>query len=300
MAPGALQIDLRLRRGEAGGVDDEPQGPVPQLLVAGLQIHHQIAVDLAQLDHGAGGEHVEHHLLGGARLHAGGAGDDLRAHQRGDGHVAQPLQLRPGVGAHPDGDAPPLLCPPESGKHIGGAAAGGDAHHRVVRTHLQTVHQGDAVGLAVLAALHRVAQGHVSAGDVALDHVRVHAEGGHALGGVQHAQPPRGARPQVDEPSAPPEAAVDQVHRLGNVMLLGPHRPRHQGVLMVDEGHHLLGGTGVDALCLRVDPFGGQTGQIVVHGNTSNSVPSQTIPSPPGCQQDFTLLPKTETKFSNL
>ena len=32
------------------------------------QIHHQVAVDLPHLYHGAGAEHIENQLLGGARL----------------------------------------------------------------------------------------------------------------------------------------------------------------------------------------------------------------------------------------
>ena len=47
---------------ETGHDVDDPARAILQLLGAGLNVHHQVAVSLADADHGAGGEHVEHHL----------------------------------------------------------------------------------------------------------------------------------------------------------------------------------------------------------------------------------------------
>ena len=44
-----------------------------------MHVDHEVVVDVAEPGHGAGGDHVEDHLLGGGGLHAGGAGDDLGA-----------------------------------------------------------------------------------------------------------------------------------------------------------------------------------------------------------------------------
>ena len=63
----------------SGRFHDDALAPVDQLVVPGPQVHHQVAVGLAEPDHGAGGECVQHELRGGSRLHSGGAGDDLRA-----------------------------------------------------------------------------------------------------------------------------------------------------------------------------------------------------------------------------
>ncbi|MNR64387.1 hypothetical protein D3C85_1870220 [compost metagenome] len=50
----------------ACGQTDDPLGPVHQLFIGGVEIDHQIAVDLADADHGCSGQHVENHFLGGA------------------------------------------------------------------------------------------------------------------------------------------------------------------------------------------------------------------------------------------
>ena len=71
----------------AGGFADDALAPLHQLLVGGFHVHHQVAVDLAQLDHCAGGEHIQHHFLSGAALHASRAGDDLRPRLWGDADI---------------------------------------------------------------------------------------------------------------------------------------------------------------------------------------------------------------------
>ena len=86
---------------EAGGLHQDPLAPVHQLVVPGPQVHHEVAVDLAEPDHRPGGEGVEHELGGGARLHPGRAGDDLGTDRHGDADVAGLAQQR---AAAPTGD----------------------------------------------------------------------------------------------------------------------------------------------------------------------------------------------------
>ena len=77
-------------RGVAVDVADLHQhadAALDQLGVLHVHVDHQVVVHVAEAGHGAGGDHVEDHLLGGRGLHAGGAGDDLGADLGDDGGV---------------------------------------------------------------------------------------------------------------------------------------------------------------------------------------------------------------------
>lgn len=58
---------------EAGG--DDAGGAVAEFVVGGLEAGHEVAADVAEADHGAGGEDVQRDLGGGAGFEAGGAGE---------------------------------------------------------------------------------------------------------------------------------------------------------------------------------------------------------------------------------
>src|ERR1017187_2903091 len=51
----------------AAGFGDDANGPLAQLRVGRLHVHHQVAVDVSQPYHDRGAEHVQHELGGGAR-----------------------------------------------------------------------------------------------------------------------------------------------------------------------------------------------------------------------------------------
>jgi hypothetical protein len=75
-------------------VHHDPLTAVDQLGIGGLQIHHQVAVGLAEADHGAGREGVEHQLGGRPRLHPGGPGHDFRPGPQHDADIAGLAQER--------------------------------------------------------------------------------------------------------------------------------------------------------------------------------------------------------------
>ena len=70
-----------------GEITDNPNHPLAQLLVGRPKVDHQVFANLPGLDHGTGGNHVQHHLLRVPRLQASGAGDDLWAGVREDKDV---------------------------------------------------------------------------------------------------------------------------------------------------------------------------------------------------------------------
>src|SRR5271166_727299 len=72
---GAMVVYVRRSR-------DNPPGPVFELRVFRLHVHHQIAVNVAEPDHNGGTDHIEHQLGGRAGLHACRACDHFRTHQR--------------------------------------------------------------------------------------------------------------------------------------------------------------------------------------------------------------------------
>src|SRR6202035_4856086 len=66
---------------------EDADAALDQLRVLHVHVDHEVVVDVAETGHGASGDHVEDHLLGGGGLHAGGAGDDLGADLADDGGV---------------------------------------------------------------------------------------------------------------------------------------------------------------------------------------------------------------------
>ena len=63
-----------------------------------------------------------------------------------------------------------------------------------------------------------------TARDETYHHAGIHAIGGRALGGIQHAQPSGGARTDVNQPAAFMELLRNDIHRSGNMLKLCFHR----------------------------------------------------------------------------
>ena len=70
---------------------------VDELVVGELHVHHAVALHSPQANHEGGGNHVEHHLLGRAALHATGAGDKLGAYDGLDGMLGSLSQRGVGI-----------------------------------------------------------------------------------------------------------------------------------------------------------------------------------------------------------
>src|ERR1022692_2119418 len=96
------------------------------------------------------------------------------------------------------------------------------------------------------------------AGHEALHQFGVGAESRRAFGGIQHTQPPAGARANVEQTSAALDGRDDGVHRAGNGQNLARDRVRHLAVLGVDDLEDARGGQRVDAIGGGVDLFGQQ------------------------------------------
>ena len=158
-----------------------------QLFVGLLHVHHQVLVGLAGAHHGTGGDHVQNQFLRRAGLEPGGAGQHLGTAIYLNGKLCGLADGAADIAGNGGGVAAYAFGVVQTAQHIGRAAGGGNAHHKVIC--------GQAVGFqilnsqlpAVLCALHGLDKGFFAAGDQPYHHLLWHTEGGRALGGIQHA-----------------------------------------------------------------------------------------------------------------
>src|SRR5205823_1935145 len=100
-----------------------------------------------------------------------------------------------------------------------GGAAGGDAADDVGCADVFFIDGGGAAFGAVFGAFLGAEHGVGAAGDDALDHFGVGAEGGRAFGGVEDAEAAAGAGAEVDEATPLPEGDDDVFDGAGDVGL---------------------------------------------------------------------------------
>ena len=293
-ASGQIDVPSGLLLGDAGGLCDDFLRPAAQLLIGLHHVHHQVLVGLAHTHHGGGGDHIQNQLLGGARLQTGGAGEHLGPHHRLHGHLgglsdgaARVAGDGGGVTAH----LPGVIQRPQ---HIGGAPAGGNADDQIVFGQAPALQVLTPQLPAVLRALHGLEERVVSPGDEADDHVVADPECGRAFGGVQHAQPPAGARAQVKHPASGLDGGNGPLHHLGD---LGKHRPDglgDLGVLPVHGGNHLQGGHDVQLHGVGVSGLRCHFVQVQAHAVWLLSCAGGAAPGPAWSKRgktEFTPLP---------
>ena len=153
----------------------------------------------------------------------------------------------------------------QTSQHIGRAAGGGNAHHKIVC--------GQAVGFqifnsqlpAVLCALHGLDKGFFAAGDEPYHHLLRHTKGGRALSGIQHAQAAGGTSAHIEQPSALFKGFCRPCHRLRDLRQALGNGQRYPGVLLVHDCHDLQRGHLVQLHRARVAGLGGHPTQIQTH-----------------------------------
>jgi hypothetical protein len=252
--------------GRAGDFHDDPFAPVHQFRVGGPQVHHQIAVGLAQANQGAGGEGVEHQLGRGARLHAGRAGHHFGTGQYRDGDVAGFPKQRGRLHTGEEyGAGAQRLGAAQCGADKGGGPAGGDADHGVKGADFAQIHFRDAGVGIVLGAFDRTHQRGQSPRDDSDHHLGRGAEGGRTLRGVEHAQPPAGAGSHVNEPAAGAEGGLDQLHGPGDRFPGLRDRRGDRGILRCDQIHDFQRGGDIDAGRPRIAALGKPERRGIAH-----------------------------------
>ncbi len=226
---------------------DDADAPVHELPAHRPEVDHQVPVDLAEPDHDGGAQRVEHQLGGRPGLHPGGARDDLRADEGRDQVVGRPARrLRGRRAAQEPGARPPVVRLLQGGVDEGRGARGGDPQDEVPLADAGVADRRAARAAVVLHPLLAPDQGLPSAGDDALHQLGVRAEGGRALRGVQHAEPPAGPGADVEEPAPPPEPRRHVVDDVGHGLRLRGDGVGHRPVLGLDEVDDLPGPRPVD------------------------------------------------------
>ena len=119
---------------------------------------------------------------------------------------------------------------------------------------------------AVLRALDGLQEGRRPARDQRHHQAGVHAVGGRAFGGVQHAQAARRARAAVKQAAARAQFVVYDVDAAGDLGQRGLYGLGAAVILAVDQGNHVQGGQRIDVLGARVALLGVDPAKLHGHG----------------------------------
>ena len=72
---------------DVGQFLDDAESPIAQFYVGGVEVDHQVFLDLAEANHGEGAEDVQDKFGGSARLKSGRPGEHLRADVDGQDNI---------------------------------------------------------------------------------------------------------------------------------------------------------------------------------------------------------------------
>ena len=133
-------------------------------------------------------------------------------------------------------------------QHVGSPARSGNADHEIAAGHAQRRQIRGASIRIVLGPFDGPRERARPAGDQAHDHLRRRAERGGTFRRVEHAQPARSPRPDVNQPPSLPESVGRPFDRLCDRGRLGTDRLDHGGILGIHERHDLASAQRVDRL----------------------------------------------------
>src|SRR5580698_5086570 len=87
----------------AGGLLEDANRALDELVILRPDVDHVVAIDVAEARHGAGGDHVEIHFMGGAGYHARTSREDFRANFCDDGEVRGTFERGVAIAGERDG-----------------------------------------------------------------------------------------------------------------------------------------------------------------------------------------------------
>ena len=210
-----------------------------QLFVAGAHINHQVAIHFAQLDHGGGGKHVQHHFLGSAAFQAGGTGNNFRPRHGGNANVSPGVYLTAGAAGYTDDRCAKAVGILHRTQHIGGAAAGGNTAQNILLAEIQLFQVLFAKVAVVLGALHRDQHGALAARNNGIHHIAPGAECRQAFGCIQHAKTAGSTTSAINQPSAFLQRGVNHIHSCSDLRQNHFHRFGYFFVLLVHQADDL-------------------------------------------------------------
>ena len=246
----------------AGGLLQDADGALRELFVLGPDVDHEIAVDIAEAAHGAGGNHVQDHFVGSSGFHAGGSGEDFGADFGDDGEIGGALERGIAVAGKCDGTGSATAGVLDGGDGEGSASAGGDSDYRVLLAGFALLHFRDGRGGVVFAGFGGVAESLGASGHDVLHGAGIGVEGGRNFGGVEGAKTSAGAGADVDEMAALPETGGDYVDGAGDLRQSTPDSGGDGGILAVHEADEFQRRFAVEVGGSRVGFFSREDAEI--------------------------------------
>ncbi len=254
---------------EVGDFADDADGAVVEFVAgAGVEVDHQIFVDLADPDHADGGNHIEYELCGCPCFHACAASDDFGTGEDTDGDVGCVGRLTARDAGEEDGFGVALLGAFDCGVDVGRGATGGDAKYDVPVGDADSVDGSRSRVAIVFCAFDASAECVPATSDESTDHFRIRAEGWRALGSIEYAESTARTSTDVDQSPALLERGDDEVDRTEYIDLGCGDCGRDAGVFGRDDVEGVGDGQCVDACGSFVAVFGEEVASGFAHARS--------------------------------
>ena len=220
-AAGALEERPRLFARELAHLGDDPLAPILELLVRCAEIDHEIAICLAESNHRAARDGVEHQLRCRPRLHSRRAGDHFGSRDWQNENVDETHRLvrRRRARNQPRSRAD-LARVGERAPHVWCRPGSSDADDEIALADTMGAQVLDRRLESIFRALLGARECLVPSGDDSLHHLRIGAVGRRHLGRVEHTETPRGAGADVEEASAAPKCRLGLLDRARDLLAL--------------------------------------------------------------------------------
>jgi hypothetical protein len=140
--------------------------------------------------------------------------------------------------------------------------AGGDSHQHITRRDILRRHVLLARVFVVLDPFARTKHGLPAAGNEALHHVRLDAEGGRTLGRIENTEPAAGSGARIEQVATRPEGRGHEIDGAGDIGDCATYRFGHRRVLVVHQLENAGGRGQVDPGRARVALLGRERFQL--------------------------------------
>lgn len=216
---GGFDVPLRLLEGvlglsgrAIGYLLDDANGSLPEFCIGGIEVDHEVAGDFSTAHHGQRAEQVQDQFCGGAGFQASGAGQNLGSEDRIDdeGRLERRGNFQVWIKADENELGAGLLRGLKGAPNKGSSSAGGDSDDEIASGDAAELERAHSCWRVIFGAFDAAPEGIATAGDDALELIRVRAEGGRAFAGIQNAQSPAGACADVKDASVGAKGANDE------------------------------------------------------------------------------------------
>lgn len=196
------QSVFHIRQTFSGRFHKDPLGPVSKLPICLGEVDHEVFVGMTEPHHRGCREHIKDHFLGRTGFEASGTSKDFGANVGSNGDLRSVGERGFAIHGDRDAESAATIGEVDGRKDIGRGAAGGETDDGIELVKTQAREFTTSVGLAVLGTFDGLGDGSAATGDETAHELGRNAEGGRALGGVEHAETAAGACADVDEASA--------------------------------------------------------------------------------------------------